>query len=90
MTIEIQHLPQDLVARLDKRAREMGLDRQTYLLRLIQSDLAPSGRGSGFDEILRPIHGETERRGLSQAEVERLLDEEVQASRRERRGRSGR
>jgi hypothetical protein len=84
-SIELQNVPEGLVARIDARARQTGVDRQTYLLRLIQQDLSDAVSGRPLAEILEPVHHATEEKGLSVTEIENFLSEEMAATRRARR-----
>ena len=87
-TIELRDLPPELLSELDERAREKGLDRQSYVLRLIERNLCD--QPASLDEILRPIREDFAATGMSEQEIEAFVDAEVAAARRERRGRANR
>jgi metal-responsive CopG/Arc/MetJ family transcriptional regulator len=81
-TIELRDLPPELLSELDERAREKGLDRQSYVLRLIERNLFD--QSANLDEILRPIREDFAATGMSEQEIEAFVDAEVAAARRER------
>jgi hypothetical protein len=87
-TIELRDLPPELLSELDERAKEKGLDRQSYVIRLIERNLFD--QGATFDEILAPIREDFKAAGMSEQELEAFIDEEVAAARRERRERANR
>ena len=88
LSIQLPEIPEDLIHRLDERASRAGVDRAAYVRRLIERDLLPPHTGMTFGEILAPVHAATE--GISQDELEKLVTEELDAARRERRGPSHR
>jgi hypothetical protein len=82
-TIEIEGISDDLLRRLDERARRSGVDRGSYVRSLIERAVdTPAETLAG---LLKPVHDDTEARGLTESEVERFLDREVANARRERR-----
>jgi hypothetical protein len=81
-TIELRDLPPELLSELDERAKERGLDRQSYVLRLIERNLLD--RGATFDEILAPVREDFKATGMTEQELEAFVDAEVAAARRER------
>ena len=87
-TIELRDLPPELLSELDERAKERGLDRQSYVLRLIERNLLD--RGATFDEILAPVREDFKATGMTEQELEAFVDAEVAAARRERRERATR
>jgi hypothetical protein len=87
-TIELRDLPPELLSELDERAKDRGLDREAYVLRLIERNLQDAG--ATFDEILAPIREEVKATGMTEQEIEAFVDEEVAAARRERRERANR
>jgi hypothetical protein len=89
-TIELRDLPPDLLTQLDQRASEQGLDRQSFVVRLIEREVSSPKVAETFDSILEPLRRSVEESGMSEQEIEALVDEEVAAARRERRERSER
>jgi hypothetical protein len=85
-SIELRDLPPDLLSELDQRARGKGMDRQSYVLRLIERDLLDQGKT--FDEILAPIRDDFRATGMTEQELEAFVDAEVAAARKERRERA--
>ena len=77
MTITID-LPKSIEAKAKRKARDRGLDFDVYLERLVEQDVLPS-----WGELVRPIHEETKRLGLTEGEIEELVDSEIAAMRRE-------
>lgn len=61
---------------LRERAARMGQDITSYLHGLIRADLsaATPPRDRGFAEILAPVHDDFERSGMTQGELDTLLD----------------
>ena len=87
-TIEIPGISDDLLCRLEERAHEIGVDRNSFVRRLIERAVAPPDSWSTFGELLAPIHDYTEAHHLSEQEVERFLSNQIAEKRRESR-RSG-
>ncbi len=77
MTITLE-LPRATESEVRKRAKSRGQDVSAYVMSLVESDILPS-----WEELVRPIHEETKRLGLSEKDIEELLDSEVAAYRRE-------
>ncbi len=77
MTITID-LPKGIEAKAKRKAKDRGLDFDVYLERLVEQDVLPS-----WNELVRPIHEETKRLGLTEKEIEELVDSEIAAVRRE-------
>jgi len=84
-TIHIGGITDELLCQLDERARQTGVDRDSYVRKLIERAVAPPSVASSFSDLLAPIHDFTEIQGISHEEIERLFDEEVARSRLERR-----
>ncbi len=70
-TLQVPDVPDEIVSRLDERLREMGQDRSTYLLSLLQRDLQPHT----LDQILAPFHAQVAASRLSDEELETLFEE---------------
>jgi hypothetical protein len=87
-TIELRDLPPELLSELDERARQRGLDRQAYVLRLIERNLLD--QSATFDEILAPVREDFKATGMTEQELEAFVDAEVADARRERRERANR
>jgi len=83
LSIQLPEIPEELLHRLDERARRAGVDRAAYIRRLIERDLLPPDSRMTFEEILAPVHAATH--GIPEDELERLVTEEVETARRERR-----
>lgn len=77
MTITLE-LPRAAESKLRKRAKSRGQDVDEYVMGLVESDILPS-----WEELVKPIHQETKRLGLSEKDVEELADSEIAAYRRE-------
>lgn len=72
MTITIE-LPKKIEAELKKKARRKGQDVDTFVKTLVEKDLSlPS-----WDELVKPIHEQTKKLGLTESEIEELIDEEL-------------
>ena len=84
-TIEVPGISDELLARLDRRARDIGVDRNSYLRSLIERAVAPPGAATTLAELLNPAHDFTEVHGISEEEIQRFFDQQLAASRRERR-----
>jgi N-acetylglutamate synthase-like GNAT family acetyltransferase len=84
-TIEVTGISDELLARLDQRAREIGVDRDSLLRKVIERAVAPPSSAATMGELLAPIHDFTEARGFSEAEIERFFGEQLADSRRQRR-----
>lgn len=84
-TIEVRGISDELLARLDQRARQIGVDRNSYLKKLIERAVAPPGSATTLAELLTPVHDFTEAHGISEKELERFFDQQLAESRRQRR-----
>ena len=76
MTIEVP-IPDDLITRLDQKARSAGLDREQYVRALVSRELAGP---RSFDEILGGFRGEVTASGISDSELDQLFDSARQDS----------
>lgn len=70
MTIEVP-IPDELLPRLEQRARSAGLDRDQYLLSLLSRDLLGPRT---FDEILSGFREDVAASGMSDSELDELLE----------------
>jgi hypothetical protein len=87
MTITIDLSP-DEERRLQERAAQLGQDLPAYLRRLIREDLdatAPA-RSRTFAEILAPVHEDFRESGMTEGELDTLLEEALGEARAERHG----
>jgi len=84
-TIEVAGISDELLVRLDERARQIGVDRNSYVRKLIERALAPPNSATTLGELLAPVHDFTEAHSISEDEIERLFNEELSESRRQRR-----
>jgi hypothetical protein len=74
LSIQLPEIPEESIDRLDRAA---------YIHRLIERDLLPPDPRMTFEEILAPAHAAAH--GMPEDELEKLVTEEVDAARRERR-----
>lgn len=74
----ILDLPVATEERLKQRARERGQDVQQYVRDLVENDITPP-----WNEIVKPIHDEFERIGMTQEELDDLADELIREVRAE-------
>jgi hypothetical protein len=81
MTITV-NLPAATVEKLQAQAGASGKDIETFVREAVEAKLALSGLS--FREILEPIHREVEASGISEAELDDVVDREVAALRAER------
>ena len=84
-TIEVVGISEELLGRLDERANQIGVDRSSYVRRLIERAVAPPGSWTTLTELLAPVHDYTEAHGISEKETEQFLSKEVAEMRRENR-----
>lgn len=70
MTIEVS-IPDDMISRLEQKARSAGLDREQYVRALVSRELAGPRT---FDEILGGFRDEVTASGISDSELEHLFD----------------
>jgi hypothetical protein len=80
ITVEVP-IPDDLVLRLEQKARNAGLDREQYVRDLVSRDLAGP---KSFDEILGGFRKEVAASGTSDSELDRLFESARQDSLAER------
>ncbi len=83
-TIEID-ISEELLKRLDERASQIGVDRNSYVRRLIERAVVSPRSAATLTELLAPVHDYTEAHGLSETEIERFFTEQLTECRRERR-----
>ena len=83
LSIQLPEIPEELLQRLDERASRAGVDRATYVRQLIERDILPPDSRMTFEEILAPVRAASQ--GTSEDDLEKLVTEELSASRRERR-----
>jgi hypothetical protein len=81
-TIEVTGISDELLSQLDKRANQIGVDRSSYLRRLIERAVAPPSSWSNLSELLAPVHDYTEAHGISEDETEQFFVEELAETRR--------
>lgn len=80
-TIQVDGLTDEVLSRLDDRAREIGVARNAYVRRLIERAVAPQDAWTPLAELLAPSHDYTEAQGISEDEIERFFKEELAAKR---------
>jgi hypothetical protein len=80
MTVQVS-IPDDLVLRLEQKARSVGLDREQYVRDLVSRDLAGP---KTFDEILGGFREEVAASGMSDPELDQLFESARQDSLAER------
>ena len=86
MTVTIDLTP-DEERQLRERAARLDQDLAGYLRRIVRQDLhgdSPAGKRS-FGEILAPIHQDFRESGMTEGELDALLEEALGESRAERR-----
>jgi hypothetical protein len=81
MTVTI-HLPQAMLDRAQAEAQASGEDLDTFVKEAIAARLARRKRP--LAEVLKPIHDAIDASGLSEVQVEGLLEQELKAHRSER------
>ena len=70
MTVEVP-IPDDLIPRLEQKARSAGLDREQYVRALVSRDLAGP---RSFDEILGGFREEVVVSGMPDSELDELFE----------------
>ena len=80
MTIEVS-IPDDMIPRLEQKARSAGLDREQYVRDLVSRELAGPRT---FDEILGGFRDDVAASGISDSELDQLFDSARQDSLAER------
>jgi len=83
-TIEVPGISDDLLARVDQRARQIGVDRNSYLKKVIERAVAPPYSAATLAELLTPVHDFTEAHGISEKEIQRFFEQQLAESRRQR------
>jgi predicted transcriptional regulator len=86
MTITV-NLPPATIEQLEAEAAATGKDVEKLVREAVQTKLAR--RKLTFAEILKPIHDAVDESGMSEEEVQALLDKELKAVRKERRSSQG-
>ena len=76
MSITIE-LPSKTESQLRKRARHNGQDFDDFVRKVLEREAEPT-----LAELLKPIHDETKRLGLTEHEIEELIDSELAEVRR--------
>ena len=82
MTIKVD-LPPATFERLQAEAQASGKDVETFVREAVEQKLARRKRT--FAEILKPIHDAVDASGVSEQDVDELLEGELRATRSERR-----
>ena len=85
-TIEVAGISDELLVRLEQRARQIGVDRNSCVRKLLERAVAPLSSASTLAELLAPVHDLTEAHGISEEEIERFFNEQLGESRRQRGG----
>ena len=83
-TIEVG-VSDELLGKLDERARQIGIDRNSYVRKLIERGVGPPSAARTLHELLAPIHDFTGAHGISEEETEQFFSEQLGESRRQRR-----
>ena len=76
MTVEVP-IPDDLIPRLEQKARSAGLDREQYVRALVSKDLAGPRT---FDEILGGFREEVAASGIGDLALDQLFESARQDS----------
>lgn len=84
MTLQID-LPPELETKLRQRAAAAGKDVQSFARDAVEKELL---RPETFAEILAPVHKAVKESGMSDEEVDALLEKALADSRRERKNRA--
>ena len=86
MTITV-NLPPATIEQLEAEAAATGKDVEKLVREAVQTKLAR--RKQTFAEVLKPIHDAVDESGMSEAEVQALVDKELKAVRKDRRSSQG-
>jgi hypothetical protein len=86
MTITV-NLPPATIEQLEAEAAATGKDVEKLVREAVQTKLAR--RKQTFAEVLKPIHDAVDESGMSEEEVQALLDKELKAVRKDRRSSQG-
>lgn len=76
MTVQVP-IPDDLIARLEQKARSAGLDGEQYVRALVSRDLAGP---KTLDEVLEGFREEVSASGMSDSELDQLFESARQDS----------
>ena len=79
-TIEVGGISDELLGLLDERARQIGIDRNSYVRKIIERAVAPPGAATTLSELLTPVHDFTEAHGISDKDVEQFFKDQVAES----------
>jgi hypothetical protein len=83
MTIKVD-FPPAVLERLEAAAQASGKDVETFVREVVEQKLAR--RQKTFAEVLKPIHDAVDASGLSEQDVDQLLESELRAARAFRQG----
>ena len=86
MTITV-NLPPATIEQLEAEAAATGKDVEKLVREAVQTKLAR--RKQTFAEVLKPIHDAVDESGMSEEEVQTLLDKELKTVRKDRRSSQG-
>jgi len=86
MTITV-NLPPATIEELEAEAAATGKDVEKLVREAVQTKLAR--RKQTFAEVLKPIHDAVDESGMSEEEVQTLVDKELKAVRKDRRSSQG-
>ena len=86
MTITV-NLPPATIELLEAEAAATGKDVEKLVREAVQTKLAR--RKQTFAEVLKPIHDAVDESGMSEEDVQTLLDKELKAVRKDRRSSQG-
>ena len=86
MTITV-NLPPATIEQLEAEAAATGKDVEKLVREAVQTKLAR--RKQTFAEVLKPIHDAVDESGMSEEDVQTLLDKELKAVRKDRRSSQG-
>ena len=86
MTITV-NLPPATIEQLEAEAAATGKDVEKLVREAVQTKLAR--RKQTFAEVLKPIHDAVDESGMSEEEVQTLVDKELKAVRKDRRSSQG-
>src|SRR5438067_12261273 len=81
-SIEVGGISDELLGQLDERARQIGIDRNSYVRKIIERAVAPPNAASTLSELLTPVHDFTEAHGISNNEIEQFVEDQIAESRR--------
>jgi hypothetical protein len=76
-TIEISGLERAKLAKLRQHAKSLGISAEHYAKQLIEEGLSleQQARSKTFDELLAPVRAGFRRRGMSEEELDKLVDQ---------------